>query len=402
MSDLEAGKDTEASNSCAGLPTCCCWITRTASGMDYGMSDSARVRRADDKYYGLEESRRKVRARLKDRKGVVIFVKRSHGKEQEYHGRSVAVPASLQVEITDKVIGKGQYGVVWEGLMLAADYMTGGKPRKVAVKQMESSRLEQTGTEYVKNETGALQKELQVFESIRLHENVVRFYGGWIEDNGQVSIIEELMHGNLNRLVHDSSKMAQCTYSQLLKIFSDVVAGVLHLHSAGIIHHDLKPANVLLDDTHTLAKISDFGCSKFKPKDYLTAELVGTMGYLPLECLFAFLKLHVRGEKIDVFSMGVVMWESITGRKPPNPFAADYTLGHISEDSLQPSVSSWQSISDADRYPMGPDIPSDLSALVWKCLSIHADKRPTMAFVRDCLGELQRKKWIGRIVRPLP
>lgn len=356
------------------------------------------VQRADEKYDGLESTRNHLVKMLFSHEVMRHMAHRSSAERTSYIGRSSSSIA-LQVEITSTVVGRGDYGVVRVGIMRSPDYLAADKPKRVAVKQMEAARLPQANRV---STTEALQHELKVLQRIKLHKNVVRFYGGWVEPNGQVNIIEELLHGNLADLIHDPEKMARCTYAQLLQIFLDIVGGVLHLHASNIIHHDLKPSNVLLNQSCTQAKISDFGCSRLKPRTLMNASLVGTVGYLPLECLMSFLKIPVQPEKIDVFSLGVIMWESITGETPPNPFMVELTLDAGNEKgSVQGSeLSSLSGLSDSGRYPFSPNVPVDLSILIWSCLSLEVSERPSLKDVREHLKKIRVMPWSNEVVRP--
>lgn len=355
------------------------------------------VQRADEKYDGLLSTQKHLVKMVFSNELLKRMAPRSSMVQSSCVGRS-STSIGLPVEITNKVVGRGDYGVVREGIMRSPEYLEGDQPKRVAVKQMEATRA--TNANHAST-AEALQHELMVFQRIKLHKNVVRFYGGWIEPNGQVNIVEELLHCNLVDLIHNSRRMAKCTYLRLLRIFLDIVDGVLHLHASNVIHHDLKPSNVLLNQSFTQAKISDFGCSRLKLRTLMNASMLGTVGYLPLECLMSFLKVPVQPEKIDVFSIGVIMWESITGNTPPNPFNFELEVGSGNgKGSVHSSLSSLSGLSDSERFPFPASVPGDLCELVWSCLSLDVSDRSSLREVRENLKKISMMPWSKELPRP--
>lgn len=103
------------------------------------------------------------------------------------------------------------------------------------------------------------------------------------------------MMTDLGKFVKNTSNRCQLTYRQLLNIFRGVVCGLEHLHANQIVHFDLKPGNILLDENLT-PKLADFGCSKERAKTYITAAVRGTIAYMAPELWL--LALYVKNAQV--------------------------------------------------------------------------------------------------------
>jgi len=96
----------------------------------------------------------------------------------------------------------------------------------------------------------------------------------------------------------------------LLRVLRDVAAGLVHLHAHGVLHRDVKPANVLLkggDDTHV--KLCDFGLSKDLKQSVQHMSKTGAQAYMAPEMF----KQHAAGTPADVWSFGVLLFECVIG-----------------------------------------------------------------------------------------
>ncbi|THG01579.1 hypothetical protein TEA_029759 [Camellia sinensis var. sinensis] len=175
-----------------------------------------------------------------------------------------------------------------------------------------------------------LKRECQILSEIR-HRNLVKMVGVSWNSKFKAIVLEFMGNGNLEQHLHPSgSEEGRCklTLMERLQIAIDVAHGLEYLHegcSSQIVHCDLKPQNVLLDDD-MVAHVADFGIAKLildhNPKgDYnsTTNFLRGTVGYIPPE--------YAQGIEVsasgDVYSFGVIMLEMITGKKPTNQMFSD-------------------------------------------------------------------------------
>jgi len=196
------------------------------------------------------------------------------------------------------------------------------------------------------------------------------------------------------RSLKDHASNHELSIQQILEIGIQIAEGLQAAHEQGVTHRDIKPANVLID-THGRARILDFGLASVAGTDHLTktGSTLGTVGYMSPE--------QVRGEQVDhrtdIFSLGVVLYELITGRQPfkgdndaatsrniidhePEPIAR-YKSGANAE--LQRVISNALDKDTATRYQHADDLATDLKRLVND--SRQAEHRPPLKPVRSWL-----------------
>lgn len=141
------------------------------------------------------------------------------------------------------------------------------------------------------------------------HPNLIGVYD-FGEAGGMLYIIMEYVAGK--SLFH-SAKGSSVEPAEAIRIVSEVCAGLEHAHSHGILHRDIKPGNILLD-AHISPKIGDFGLARpFESKIEEGEQIFGTPGYTAPEVLeppFSF------DQRADVFSVGVMLHELLTGKLP--------------------------------------------------------------------------------------
>ena len=147
------------------------------------------------------------------------------------------------------------------------------------------------------------------------------------EHEGRPLIVMELLHGgSLERRIEGR---APCPPAQVLDWLDDAAAALDAAHSAGIVHRDVKPGNLLLDGSGHV-KVADFGIASAAGLDSFTqtGTILGTAGYLAPE--------QAHGERAgpasDRYSLAVVAWELLTGRRPfeaPTPPAE--AAAHVQE-----------------------------------------------------------------------
>ncbi|CAI9089140.1 OLC1v1023651C1 [Oldenlandia corymbosa var. corymbosa] len=187
-----------------------------------------------------------------------------------------------------KKLGEGGFGSVYEGML--------SDGTKVAVKCLD-------GLAKVRD---SFLVEVKAIGGIH-HVNLVKLKGFCFEKSHRLLVYEYMANKSLDRWIFHENEENHCLPWHIRKkIISDIAKGLAYLHeecSPKIIHLDIKPENILLDETFN-AKISDFGLSKLIEKDQsrVITTMRGTPGYLAPEWLSAAIT-----EKVDVYSFGIVM-----------------------------------------------------------------------------------------------
>ncbi len=177
------------------------------------------------------------------------------------------------------------------------------------------------------------------------HRNIVTVFDGGIADNQPFCAMEFVDGTTLNAMELPSVDPKAALQKQI-ELFQKICAAVGYAHSRGVIHRDIKPANILVDKGGE-PRILDFGLAKvidaetiagFSPRT-MTGEFVGTLSYASPEQAKA--NPELTDTRSDVYSLGVVFYEMLTGRLPydvSGPLVE--TLNHItSTDPILPSVS---------------------------------------------------------------
>ncbi|KAM1213766.1 hypothetical protein PS2_005140 [Malus domestica] len=212
-------------------------------------------------------------------------------------------------------LGKGGFGEVYKGTLPDG--------QQVAVKRL--SRGSGQGSEEFKNEV-VLVAKLQ-------HRNLVRILGFCSEGAEKILIYELVQNKSLDHFLYDSGNQVNLDWPSRYKIINGIARGIFYLHHDSrlkIIHRDLKASNVLLDGEMN-PKIADFGMARIFRVDQTqgnTRRIVGTYGYMAPEYA-----MHGQiSVKSDVYSLGVLILEIVTGKKNTNFYNSDngeYLLSHV-------------------------------------------------------------------------
>ncbi|KAL3508598.1 hypothetical protein ACH5RR_027999 [Cinchona calisaya] len=196
------------------------------------------------------------------------------------------------------IIGEGGFGPVYRGQLSSGV--------EIAVKRL--SRDSGQGLGEFKNEV-ILISRLQ-------HRNLVRLLGYCLDGDERMLIYEYMLNRSLNYFIFDQSRKKLLPWKNRFEIALGISRGLLYLHQDSrlrIIHRDLKAGNILLD-SELNPKISDFGIAKSFEGDQMqgkTKRVIGTYGYMSPE--YAFRGTY--SVKSDVFSLGVLLLELVSGRR---------------------------------------------------------------------------------------
>ncbi|XP_047945901.1 G-type lectin S-receptor-like serine/threonine-protein kinase LECRK3 [Salvia hispanica] len=239
----------------------------------------------------------------------VIFVRqrqKDYMKISKEAGDSFVEGISLQVytfqhlsEATNgfkEEVGRGASGTVFKGVMQNGLKM-------VAVKRLEK--------EFAQGER-EFQTELKTIGKM-YHRNLVRLLGYCFDGDNKLLVFEYMRNGSLANILFNQEKRPN--WEERMDIARDVSRGILYLHQeceTQIIHCDINPQNILMDDNWR-AKISDFGLAKLLKQDQTNTitGIRGTKGYVAPEW---FQKQPIT-VKVDVYSFGVMLLEIICCRK---------------------------------------------------------------------------------------
>ena len=188
------------------------------------------------------------------------------------------------------------------------------------------------------------------------HPNIVTIYEV-SEFNGRPFFAMEHVAGqSLRELI----KGKELPIERVIELAIQICEGLHKAHQSGIVHRDVKPANILID-ADGRAKILDFGLATVQGCDHLTktGSTLGTIGYMSPE--------QVRGEQVDhrtdIFSHGVVLYELIAGRQPFRGDNDTATSRNIIDQEPEPLA----------RYKV--DVPAELQRIVSKALAKDTDLR---------------------------
>ena len=214
-----------------------------------------------------------------------------------------------------KELGKGGFGTVYQGL----DTATG---RFVAVKQVSTKNVPGDELESIHSEINLLKK--------LKHDNIVRYFDS-IEVDGTLNIVLEFVeNGSLSDIL---KRFGTFTESLAVLYISQVLRGLEYLHIQGVIHRDIKGANILTTK-NGLVKLADFGVA-LDSKDGNNEEgVVGTPYWMAPEII----EMAGPTSKCDIWSVGCVVIELLTGEPPYYHLAPLAALFHIAQDANGPKI----------------------------------------------------------------
>jgi len=255
-------------------------------------------------------------------------------------------------------IGRGGMGVVYLARQSDLD-------RMVAVKMILSSRLAS------QDDVRRFLAESKAAGRLR-HANIVGIHeAGQI--HGQHYFVMDHVDGcGLN----EWARQADVTLEAKVECIVSVARAVDYLHEQGIVHRDLKPSNILVDGTGT-PFVTDFGLARVftaDSRETRTGTIIGTPSYMPPEQAAG--RMAEIGPRSDVYSLGAILYELLTGRPPfqrENPL--DVLVDVLEGEPEQPSK-------------VNPAVPRELELVCLKCLEKAPEKRYDSA--KELADDLER------------
>jgi serine/threonine protein kinase len=208
------------------------------------------------------------------------------------------------------------------------------------------------------------------------HPNVVSFLEVGHHEGRDFLVMEYLEMGDLTTYIKNHSVV------QILRLFSQICDGLAHLHDRGIVHRDIKPANILVNRAGR-PKITDLGVARHVERNTRLTQagtILGTYSYLAPEQILS----STVGPRADIYSLGICLFTSLTGRKP---FEADNEFkmlkAHLEE--TPPSIREFL-----------PEAPESLDALVQQMLAKDEEDRPRSAravadMLQECIRDLENQ-----------
>lgn len=278
-------------------------------------------------------------------------------------------------ERVDSIVGttlEGKYQIVSRlgaggmGAVYKAHHLLLG--RDVAVKVLKTEVLSDSRS------AERFRREAQAAARIE-HANAVTIYDFGISADGNAYLVMELLRGTSLRDILDRD--GRLPLDRAVEIFVNVCAGIDRAHQLGVVHRDIKPDNIMVDerpDGSVQVKVVDFGIAMLQDMGAAsrltgTGMVLGTANYMSPE--------HCRGDEMDarsdIYALGVTLFEMLTGRVP---FSASIPsaviVAHVNEPPPWPRV-------------LRPDLPPAVERVVLDALAKRPDDRPRTA------GELSRR-----------
>ncbi|KAM7496342.1 hypothetical protein LguiA_020756 [Lonicera macranthoides] len=266
-------------------------------------------------------------------------------------------------------VGQGGYGKVYKGIIADGTI--------VAIKRVAE---------------GSLQGEREFLTEIELlsrlhHRNLVSLIGYCDEEGEQMLVYEFIPNGTLRNHLSGKSK-EPLNFATRLTIALGSAKGILYLHTEAdppIFHRDIKASNILID-TNFNAKVADFGLSRLAPVPdnegtvpaHVSTVVRGTPGYLDPE----YFLTHKLTDKSDVYSLGVVFLELLTGMHP-----ISHGKNIVREVNMAHRSGIIFSVIDERMGSYPSECVENFVNLALKCCQEDTDLRPSMAQV---VRELER------------
>ena len=200
------------------------------------------------------------------------------------------------------------------------------------------------------------------------HPNIVNIYDVGSEEHVHFIVMEYVEGITLKTYIE---KKGQLNYKEAISIAIQVARGIEAAHNNQIIHRDIKPQNIMISHEGKV-KVTDFGIARAATSNTIHSDVMGSVHYTsPEQARNGF----VDG-KSDIYSLGIVMYEMVTGRVPyDGDTTVPIAIQHLQEEMVAPSA-------------YAPQLPISLEKIILKCTQKSQDRR--YGFMADLLVDLKR------------
>mmetsp|Transcript_9768 Transcript_9768/g.18621 ORF Transcript_9768/g.18621 Transcript_9768/m.18621 type:complete len:711 (-) Transcript_9768:319-2451(-) len=280
-----------------------------------------------------------------------------------------------------KVLGRGAFGAVelftWHGIKVAVKLDSLAKPSATPVPALPSSQGQgQPPATAAKSDASEFRTEIEVLQRLR-HPHIVQFFGVVEENNKPLRLVYEYMPNRTLQEFRAKHIGKQIPLRVVIKLGLHIAAGLCYLHSQSMIHRDVKPSNLLLDQNNNI-KVADFGLVKRKALNnrmdqYKMTGETGSYRYMAPEVF----RHECYGEKVDVYSFGVIMYELLENKG---------YMQHLRAVDVAWAVENGQRPMFHRRLPP-PLLP--LVDTIQQCWADSAEERPNFSTVISKLYQLQ-------------
>jgi serine/threonine protein kinase len=275
-------------------------------------------------------------------------------------------------------IGRGGFGAVYKARDIHLDQF-------VAVKEL------------ILEDTSPLKDEAKVLSELR-HRNIVGFRQLFPEQGRWYMIMDYVEGANLAKLISTRSLYAggaECSLRRMLLIAHQAADGLHFAHDRGIIHQDVKPANVMVD-SKGVARVSDFGLAKARQQGMNMGSLGGRdtimisgKGFTPAYCSPEQATGNKLTRKTDTWSWGLCVLEMFAGK-------VTWTSGVLAREAL----AEYGAMQERQREI--PSLPQRLSNLLARCFQEESQMRPDMGEIAACVAEIESARtgnWFKRLLK---
>ena len=245
-------------------------------------------------------------------------------------------------------LGHGTFSVVYSGIHEQIK-------EKVSIKQLKKSEL---------NNEKRLSSEINIQKKL-FHPNICQMYCA-IDQQYYLFLINELCPGKdiLQNIIDNS--YSPFSEEQACRIFQQIISGLEYMHKNFICHRDIKPENILVinqDDNNVLIKIIDFGFSTSFAGDIILTDTCCSPSYAAPEIL----KKKYKGDQIDIWSSGIVLYVMVYGRLPFDQDNMKELVYHIKNGI----------------YSLPNTISEECQDLIKKIIQVNPDKRITLHEIKN-------------------